>query len=344
MSLDLPADLVDNDLGETPQKRLVAIKAFRESILQLPANNRIEDLSDENLIRFLRGKKYNMEKALKCVKNRAKFHREHAQLIDGATAEEFERLGKILTLLPQRSVDGKLVILLRPTLVVNEFKDKEFMENNPLIVARLMIWIFNRLSDNVYVQVCGVVIMGSMKEMSLWDAMTFIGAAKNEDRALAIGYLTTCTAARFGGMMLFDQPAIVTPVFYVITLFMSSKLRERMHLCGSDYSRVQEHLGNDASRIPECIGGSQNDSDCIYWIPSQVARDEILQDGSESRSFNQEREPETCGNVSCLSNICTCGSRRVMTSRKSLPISTSSSDAVQSTTIVSQKSPSSIPL
>ena len=195
-------------------------------------------------------------------------------------------------------------------MAIDVFKDKKFMEENPLVVARLMIWFFNSISHNIYVQVCGVVLIGSMKDLTLWDATTFIGAAKNEHRALALGYLTTCTAARFGGVMMFDQPIIITPVFYIITLFVSAKLRERMHLCGDNYERVQEHLGNDMNKVPTCIGGTLEDSEFSYWILNEIAKTE--QETVGSTGSGRGKKPlvgahGACTNTSCLRNLCICG-------------------------------------
>ena len=265
--MELPADLIENDLGETPEKRENALTELKTALRDIPGEELDGfDQSDVNLVRFLRGKKYNKAKTLNVIKNRVKFHADHPELVNNATVEEFERIGRIATLLPNKAIDGKVCVLLRPKLIINALEDKDFMEENPLIIARFMIWFFNSLSQNVYVQTCGVVLMISMKDVTLFEAMTFIGAAKNEHRALAIGYLTTCTAARFGGMMAFDHPIIIKPIFFIVTLFLQQKIKDRMHLCGTEYHRAQEILGSDLTRIPECIGGTLADRDCTYYI------------------------------------------------------------------------------
>ena len=265
--MELPPDLIDNDLGETPDSREKALVELKEELKKCS----IEELdgfdqSDVNLVRFLRGKKYNQAKTLKVIKNRVKFHKDHSDLVKDASVEEFERLGRIVTLLPNRAADGKVCVLLTPKLIIETLEDTQFMKANQLIVARFMIWFFNSLSQDIYVQTCGVVLILSMRDITLFEAMTFIGAAKNEDRALAISYFTSCTAARFGGMLAFDHPMIVKPIFFIVTLFLPQKLKDRMHLCGTDYQRAQEILGNDISKIPTCLGGSLEEKDCIYYV------------------------------------------------------------------------------
>ena len=269
--MELPSDLIDNDLGETPEKRDIAVAELKAELRNVPEEELDGfDQSDVNLVKFLRGKKYNQAKTLKVIKNRVKFHKDHPDLVSNATVEEFDRLGRLVTLLPNRAIDGKVCVLLRPKLVIETLDDKEFMEANPLIVARFMIWFFNSLSQDIYIQTCGVVIMMSMKDVTLFESMTIIGAAKNEHRSLALWYLTNCTAARFGGMMAFDHPMIIKPIFFIVTLFLPQKLKDRMHLCGTEYHRAQEILGSDLQKIPECVGGTLKDKDCTYYIIQQL--------------------------------------------------------------------------
>ena len=59
-----------------------AIKELRERVELLPPGDQIQDKSDYNLVKFLRGKKYNMEKTLKVVTKRVLFHRQYPELVE----------------------------------------------------------------------------------------------------------------------------------------------------------------------------------------------------------------------------------------------------------------------
>lgn len=56
------AKLAFEELGETEELKKHNLDALRQMISEAPEEDRIEDTSDDNLIRFLRGKKHNVEK------------------------------------------------------------------------------------------------------------------------------------------------------------------------------------------------------------------------------------------------------------------------------------------
>ena len=61
--MELPADLIENDLGETPEKRENALTELKTALRDIPGEELDGfDQSDVNLVRFLRGKKYNKAK------------------------------------------------------------------------------------------------------------------------------------------------------------------------------------------------------------------------------------------------------------------------------------------
>jgi len=271
---DLPDDLkYKNDLGETREVRWKALRKVRQLWEALTiGEERDGEISDKTLIQYLRGKKYNYEKVICALKNKYKFHRDNKHLVEGANVKEFDRFAKFVTILPNRTLDGKLCLLIRPRTVIDTvFGDDDFRLANPFVEGRFMVWLFNSISDNIYVQVCGVQLLLSMKDITFWEAYRIQKTAKLADRALALKYLATCTAARFGGMMAFDNPYIMTPIFYVVTLFLSAKLKGRMHLCGQEYKRVFEKLGANLQKIPVCIGGKLEDSDCEFWVEQKLA-------------------------------------------------------------------------
>src|SRR4051812_40802652 len=90
--LDLPPDLVDvafREFGETPELRSQKLFELKQRIAELPDEDRISDTSDLNLIRFLRGRKYNVDIALQTTVNLVNFNRAHPDWTENHTAKEF---------------------------------------------------------------------------------------------------------------------------------------------------------------------------------------------------------------------------------------------------------------
>ena len=156
--LDLPDDLAKiafREFGETPYLRNIKIKDLSNAISNLPIEDRINDLSSSNLVRFLRGKKYNMEKCIQATINLARFSRLHPELVKKSSAQEFIMFSELVTILNDRDPSGRVIVLLQPLKVVHSL-DPSNISKHPHIIPRLQIWIFETLSKNVYVQVCCV--------------------------------------------------------------------------------------------------------------------------------------------------------------------------------------------
>ena len=76
----------------------------------------MNDLSDKNLLKLLRGKKYNIDLALKTSIELAKFHVEHASLfeqIKEGNITDFLPFAKFVTVLPIRLIHSLLFFMIR---------------------------------------------------------------------------------------------------------------------------------------------------------------------------------------------------------------------------------------
>ena len=80
-------------MGETREKRREAIGALRAAIASQPQEDRLADTTDANLIRFVRGCKYDMAKALKTTIALECFNRMHPEWAQGLCSQEFSTLG-----------------------------------------------------------------------------------------------------------------------------------------------------------------------------------------------------------------------------------------------------------
>ena len=74
--------------GENDIVRKESLETLRDMIRHLPnENDRLQDVSDRNLIRFLRSRKFNLEKSLECTVQYQHFLNQHAVDLAGITKE-----------------------------------------------------------------------------------------------------------------------------------------------------------------------------------------------------------------------------------------------------------------
>ena len=63
--------------GETAETRLAALTQLRARIEALPAEDRLHDLGDANLMRFIRNRKFDVDKALATTVKLKRFYTAH---------------------------------------------------------------------------------------------------------------------------------------------------------------------------------------------------------------------------------------------------------------------------
>ena len=269
-SLNLPKDLNDKAISElnepnTIDERNSITNSFRERIMAVPQEDRYKDVSDISLIRFLRASKYNMDKATEMTINVTKFYKQyHNELKDINPTIEFNDISRFLTVLKQHDRDGRVVVVLQPGHVV-KIITPEFRNKYPYAFLRFRVWLFERLSWDYNVQVNGIVLLASFHGITLYDALSLKQIAPLSHHRAVFQYLHFL-GLRFGGAYLFEAPTIVHFFLLSVKQFMSHKMATRFHLCGNNYNKCNDIVG-DISILPISFGGKyDNTTDGNAWF------------------------------------------------------------------------------
>lgn len=144
--------IAEEQLGETPEILEASLKTLREKIAQLPEAERITDTTDENIVRFLRARKFKIDEALERTVQYARFYVKYGQVLEGMKAEEFMMFSEFMTVLKDRDREGRVMLVLQPKKGIGIFT-KEFVKQHPRAMLRCNVWMFERLSHDVNVQV-----------------------------------------------------------------------------------------------------------------------------------------------------------------------------------------------
>lgn len=248
----LPADLVKRakeELGETPKRLRDVLDTLRARIAALPPHDRLEDVSDANLVRFVRGRKYRIERALETSITLARFNSSYPEFTARLSASEFSAIAPAFRVLPEPDVNGRVVVVLRPPIAVPGLK-----KLGSVAMVRVCVWFFDCLSRIPRAQVCGVTILHSFAGITLAD-QRWLGTRPMRYNIAVMQYMNTCVALRLSTYLCFDLPLPLRPLFYMCTALLSSKLRARCQLCGGDLQRARRLLA-EPEVLPKCLGGS----------------------------------------------------------------------------------------
>jgi len=179
------AEMAERDFGETVETRTTAIAELRARLEALPEKERPTDLSDTNLIRFLRNRKYNIDRVVETMKAYTKFHADNAELFN-ITAEEILLYDGIFNLCLGDGPDYPVIFSLMPKQIVSIFTD-EFVKAHPQFLTRFNLWSFERISQMPQAQVAGIMGAISFKDFTFWDNMALSRVVNIQVRRCAGG-------------------------------------------------------------------------------------------------------------------------------------------------------------
>ena len=158
---------------EDPEKKLAAIKELRLKLEEWQQTEgteaeftltRVED--DKFLLRFLRTKKFDVERASTLFVNYHKYRHKHAPLLGELTpqAAQATMSNGMMSVLPGRSKDGCRVLVAK----LSEWDPDKL---TPGDMMKMMLVVMDRLLEDDETQVNGITVIEDMDEMSFFQVI-----------------------------------------------------------------------------------------------------------------------------------------------------------------------------
>lgn len=282
----LPKDLreiAQRELNETDELRESSLHELRQRCETLTGEDSIADLSDRNLIRFLRSRKFNIERAFKSMCKRQSYLLENKEYLKDLNAdnEEMRIFSRIVVILPGQGPNGSTVLIARPKYGLQYLLDGDpcHADKYPQPLLRFLVWLFDRLSFQPRVQVCGLVIINCFRGVGFWDALSLPRILSPFVAQGAFRFLEA-VGLRIKAARIYEEPTFFTVVWSIVYPFLNQKLKERFQLCGSDYTSLDE-LFPDKTILPSIIpGGALTDEEYLIgpvFIIEQCEKEKLLE-------------------------------------------------------------------
>lgn len=245
---DLPKDLemmVEKQVHERPGILKENIRALRELIKQEEnLNARTDDLF---LAAFLRGRKHDVEKALRCVKNFYEFGftypdmysisypSENPEVLDqnhvGSLPGTDRKGRKICAIIPSRLQPSEIPLV------------QSFMMGRSILELMLM---------DLRLQVMGTCIIFDMGNLSLVQQARLITPTLCWHLAMCV---QDKIPMRLKAVHVVNQPSYFTAIHSIFKRLLKKKLRKRIFLHGTNYKSLHEHIAPE--ELPEEWGGTR---------------------------------------------------------------------------------------
>lgn len=156
------------ELGENPETRGAIIQELRDKIEQWEPSPEEEGLTfsqkdDQFLLRYLRAKKFDTERALQLYVNYHKYRKKYADLLGEITPKAAEHILKsgLVSVLPERSKSGCKVVVIRA-----ELWDIDAMP--PQDVLKTYLLLLDRLIEEEETQVHGFVFFEDLSGIDFY--------------------------------------------------------------------------------------------------------------------------------------------------------------------------------
>ena len=243
------------ELGEDPNRRDEQIAELKQRIRGwVPKGGerrieftRVED--DKFLLAFLRARKFNVDKALQLFVNYHQFRHKYASVLSTLNAPSVEHILRsgVLSVPDSRFYNGSKAICVYPQKW--DYETVPFLDN-----FRATMLILDKLIEDEETQINGISVVYNFEGTSFYSILK-VAQLEHSQRAMLIELLQEAFPARFKGVHLINQPWYISIVMGVIKPFMKQKLRDRIHLHGTDYQSLLEHTSPDS--LPIEFGGTR---------------------------------------------------------------------------------------
>ncbi len=200
-SLELPTDVLRKAaferFGETNESRVMKLNELQKLVLNSPICQGF-DTSHGYLIRYLRGRQFNVLDAFNCIKSTMEFREKYPNWTSNLTADEMSIFKSVAHILPVRANDGRLVVLSKMSHFFNAWKPEMF-EKYQCGCIRMNLFVNEYFSKNYDAQVYGVLTIGSFSDMTNYQTRTMVAAVAPFHERLAFSqFQSYCSAFKNG--------------------------------------------------------------------------------------------------------------------------------------------------
>ena len=199
------------------------------------------------MLRFLRARKFNIERSVQLYVNYYKYRHKFRHLLTNCHPQYVSNVlnAGIFGVLEESLKNKSRVLCVIPSRW-------NYVAVPPIDPYKTFVMILEKLVEDEEVQVHGLSIFDNMEGVSWHLTYAFLRSEPLQRGALV--ELQDSFPLRFKGLYMLNQPWYLSMIMTVVKPFLSQKHRDRIQAHGSNYRALYEYI--DASKLPANFGGS----------------------------------------------------------------------------------------
>ncbi|XP_075032921.1 alpha-tocopherol transfer protein-like [Mixophyes fleayi] len=252
----LSAELVlkaREELQEKPEWRLRDVQALRDMIWKEYPNLKTR-VDDSFLLRFLRARKFDYDRALQLLVNYYSCRKGWPEVFTDLRPSAIKPVldSGFLTVLPHTDTEGRRIVCIRP--------GRWNPQNYPITENLRVIYLsLEKIIESEETQVNGIVILADYEGVGLSQASRFGPFVAKK----MVGILQDGFPIRIKAINVINEPRIFKGIFAIIRPFLKEKLVKRFFLHGSDLHSLHSNIPK--AILPEEYGGTSGKLDTSTW-------------------------------------------------------------------------------
>ncbi|XP_053308869.1 alpha-tocopherol transfer protein-like [Spea bombifrons] len=241
------------ELQEKPEWRLRDVQALRDMVWKDYPNLRTR-VDDSFLLRFLRARKFDYDRALQLLVNYYSCRKSWPEVFNDLRPSAVKPVldAGFLTVLPQTDREGRRIVCVRP----GQWNPRDYPITENI---RAMYLSLEKLIESEETQVNGIVILADYNQVGLSQASHFGPFIAKK----VIGILQDGFPIRIKAVNVINEPRIFKGIFAILKPFLKEKIVKRFFLHGSDLNSLHENIPKDI--LPEQYGGTAGKLDTSAW-------------------------------------------------------------------------------
>ncbi|CAK6969397.1 alpha-tocopherol transfer protein [Scomber scombrus] len=257
-----------NDLPDDSELLEPHVSSLRRRALQASELSAVNTFSDGFLIKFLRARDFDVELSLKLLLNYQRWRRDSPEISTCLSPSSV--LGLLNTsyhaVLPLRDHTGSRVLVYR----IGEWIPKDW---TAIQVFRVSLMTSEIIAMETETQRQGVKVVFDLQGWSLGHALQI-----NPSLAKKISsVLSDSFPLKVRGIHLVNVPMFFRPVFSMIRPFLPEKIKQRIHMHGSDFQDTLSDFFSPPVLPPEYGGeGSEIEEACQDWTNNLLQSEKLL--------------------------------------------------------------------
>ncbi|KAM4691488.1 alpha-tocopherol transfer protein-like [Rhinophrynus dorsalis] len=265
-----------DELQEKPEWRLRDVEALRDMIWKEYPNLKTR-VDDSFLLRFLRARKFDYDRALQLLVNYYNCRKGWPEVFNDLRPSAVKPVldSGFLTVLPSRDREGRKIVCIRPGCW--NPRDYPITENIRAIYLSL-----EKLIESEETQVNGIVILADYNDVGFSQASHFGPFIAKK----VIGILQDGFPIRIKAVNIINEPRIFKGIFAILKPFLKEKIVKRFFLHGSDMNSLHDNIPK--AILPEEYGGTAGKLDTSAWSQTLLTSEEAFAESFCQASVTRE--------------------------------------------------------